>query len=174
MQEDCFWRRMGNIGWKYVEMNTDNPDKALEKESRYGRISAWLLMIAWVTIVLNLLCDPGWGSPFATLVALLIIFCFPASFILGIVGIIYDGRKLPAILTTFISGGLMIYWALSIGFWLQDNVSIEAVQILLLYSSSYINPVIEKKSAYAKRVRALRITVFPAIDLWRKIKLLIL
>jgi hypothetical protein len=44
---------------------------------------------------------------------MLIMFSFPASLILGIVGIIYDRRKLPAIFTTLISGGLMVYWALS-------------------------------------------------------------
>jgi hypothetical protein len=39
-------------------MNTDL-DKALGEKSRFGRIAAYLLMIACLTLVVDLLCDPG-------------------------------------------------------------------------------------------------------------------
>jgi len=37
----------------------DSPDKALVKDSHYGRKSAGLLVIACVTFVIVLLCGPG-------------------------------------------------------------------------------------------------------------------
>ncbi len=40
-------------------MNTDSPDKILVKDSRYGRKSAGLLMIACLMFVVVFLCDPG-------------------------------------------------------------------------------------------------------------------
>ena len=38
-------------------------------------------------------------------------FSFPAALIFGIVGIVCDRRKLLAIITTLIAGGLMAFWA---------------------------------------------------------------
>ena len=42
-------------------------------------------------------------------------FSFPTTLIFGIVGIIHDRRKLLAIVTTLIAGGLMALWACMIG-----------------------------------------------------------
>ena len=40
-------------------MNTDNPDKALGKESRFGRISGYLLLTGCITFAVVMLCSPG-------------------------------------------------------------------------------------------------------------------
>ncbi|MEA3226755.1 MAG: hypothetical protein U9Q07_12465 [Planctomycetota bacterium] len=42
-------------------------------------------------------------------------FSFPATLIFGIVGIIHDRQKLLAIVTTLVSGGLMLSWAYMVG-----------------------------------------------------------
>jgi hypothetical protein len=40
-------------------MNTDNPDKAPTKESRFGSTSAYILVTGCVMFVVSFLCGPG-------------------------------------------------------------------------------------------------------------------
>lgn len=42
-------------------------------------------------------------------------FSFPAALVFGIIGIIYDRRKLLAIISTLLAGGIMLLWAYMIG-----------------------------------------------------------
>lgn len=84
------------------------------EEMRFGKISAILLGIVIATICAMRILRPGWGNPLAALAGLLVISCMPASLIVGIIGIVLDRRKLLAIVTTIVSGGLVLFNLLAI------------------------------------------------------------
>jgi hypothetical protein len=46
---------------------------------------------------------------------LLVIISFPAALIFGVIGIIYDSKKMLAIISTLIAGGLILFWIYKIG-----------------------------------------------------------
>jgi hypothetical protein len=42
-------------------------------------------------------------------------FSFPAALVFGIIGIIYDNKKMLASISTLIAGGLILFWIYKIG-----------------------------------------------------------
>jgi len=42
-------------------------------------------------------------------------FSFPAALVLGIIGIIYDSKKLLAMISALLAGGIMLLWVYVIG-----------------------------------------------------------
>jgi hypothetical protein len=75
-----------------------------EKGMLFGTISAVFITIAGAVFLVICMLKPGLESPLTVFGGLLILFCVPVSLMFGIIGVMFDRNKWPAIVTTAIAG----------------------------------------------------------------------
>lgn len=80
------------------DMPPEVPEKKARSEARFGTLAAAVLATAFAVAGLLLVLPLGVGNPVAAWAALFYFIAFPAAFILGIIGLVADGNKWPAIL----------------------------------------------------------------------------
>lgn len=74
------------------------PERKVRSEARFGILAAVVLAVAFALAGLVRVLPPGIGNPVAAWAVLFYFIAYPAAFILGIIGLIADGGKWPAIL----------------------------------------------------------------------------
>ena len=74
------------------------PEKKAHSEARFGILGAVVLAVAFALAGLVRILPRGVGNPVAAWAVLFYFIAYPAAFILGIIGLIADGSKCPALL----------------------------------------------------------------------------